>query len=370
MARLLVAANSTWNLENFRAGLIRQLLRTGYQVTTLSPDPLGIAVDKKAVPHRVWRMERSSIDPRKNMASVLTMIRIIREEKPDAFLGFTIKPNIYGCIACRLLKVPSILNVSGLGSSFMSGSAFRRAILVLYRLAFAKADSVFFQNPDDAKLFIDQHVVRAGQAYVLPGSGINLAKFTPTDLPLEPKFLMVARLLADKGVREYVAAARQVKGSVPAASFALLGELDHHNRRSIGEGELNQWVSEGVVKYLGATKDVRPFIREASAVVLPSYREGLPRTLLEGAAMGRPLIGTDVPGCREVIRDEVTGYLCDPRSAESLAAALERFATSSYSEREAMARNARAMVEQEFDERLVFEAYRRQIGNLIPSTRD
>jgi glycosyltransferase involved in cell wall biosynthesis len=370
MARLLVAANSAWNLGNFRAGLIKEFLRAGYEVTTLCPGPHGLTIDEQSLSHRDWRVDRSSIDPRKDVVSFLNMVRIIRQEKPDAFLGFTIKPNIYGSIACRLLKVPSLLNVSGLGTSFMSGLAFRRAILVLYRFAFAKADSVFFQNPDDAKLFIDHHVVRAGQAYVLPGSGINLAKFTPTDLPPEPKFLMVARILADKGVREYVAAARQVKGSVPGASFALLGELDRHNRRSIGEGELNQWVGEGVVKYLGATEDVRPFIREASAVVLPSYREGLPRTLLEGAAMGRPLIGTDVPGCRQVIRDGVTGYLCDPRSAESLAAALERFATSSYSEREAMARNARAMVEQEFDERLVFEAYLRQIGNLIPSTRD
>jgi glycosyltransferase involved in cell wall biosynthesis len=365
MARLLVAANSTWNLENFRSGLIGEFLRSGHEVTTLPPDPQGVTIDEKFIPHRVWRMERSSIGPGKNLASMLQMLRIIRQEKPDLFLGFTIKPNIYGSIACRVFKVPTILNVSGLGTAFLRGSAFRRATLLLYRFAFARADAVFFQNPDDAELFINKHAVRANQAHLLAGSGINPATFAFSSMPKEPRFLMIARLLADKGVREYVAAARLLKARNPAATFALLGELDHQNRTSINEGELNQWVCEGVVDYLGAAKDVRPFIREAAAVVLPSYREGLPRTLLEGAAMGRALIGTDVPGCRQVVREGVTGFLCEPRSARSLAAAMERFANSAYAERVAIGRKARAMVEEEFDEKLVFAAYLREIDKCV-----
>jgi glycosyltransferase involved in cell wall biosynthesis len=200
---------------------------------------------------------------------------------------------------------------------------------------------------------------------VVPGSGVNTAKFSPTELPPEPKFLMIARLLADKGVREYVAAARELKQKIPGAQFSLLGQIDHHNRSGIAEAELRQWVGERVIKYLGATSDVRPFIRESAVVVLPSYREGLPRTLLEAAAMGRPLIGTDVPGCRQVVRDGVTGYLCKARSADSLAAAMERFAHAPYAQRVAMAANARAMVEDEFDERLVFDAYLRAISSLV-----
>jgi glycosyltransferase involved in cell wall biosynthesis len=365
MARLLVAANSTWNLENFRIGLVRELVRAGHEVITLSPDPQGVVMDGRVLPHIPWRVERSGIDPLKNLASMLRILKTIRQKKPDIFLGFTIKPNIYGSIACRWLKVPAILNVSGLGTAFLGGSAVRRAILLLYQFAFAKADVVFFQNPDDAELFVKERAVRAGQAHVLPGSGINLTNFAPSILPSEPRFLMIARILADKGVREYVAAARQLKHRIPGAQFSLLGQIDHQNRSAIGEAELQQWVGEGVIKYLGATKDVRPFIRESAAVVLPSYREGLPRTLLEAAAMGRPLIGTDAPGCRQVVRDGVTGYLCEPRNADSLAVTMERFALTPYAERVAMAANARAMVEDEFDERLVFDAYRREISSLV-----
>jgi glycosyltransferase involved in cell wall biosynthesis len=310
-------------------------------------------------------MERSGIDPIKNLASLLGIFKIIRQKRPDIFLGFTIKPNIFGSIACRRLKVPAILNVSGLGTAFLSGPVVRRAILSLYQFAFARADVVFFQNSDDSELFVEERAVRAGQAHLLPGSGINLTHFAPSSLPFEPRFLMIGRLLADKGVREYVTAARQLKARIPAANFALLGQLDHQNRSAISEDELNRWVTEGVVDYRGATNDVRPFIRQAAAVVLPSYREGLPRTLLEGAAMGRPLIGTDVAGCRQVVRDGVTGYLCQARSATSLAAAMERFANSAYSKRLAMASNARAMVEEEFDERLVVEAYLREIDKCV-----
>jgi glycosyltransferase involved in cell wall biosynthesis len=295
---------------------------------------------------------------------LLQVLRILREEKPDAFLGFTIKPNIYGSIACRMLNVASFPNVSGLGTAFLGGSAFRRAILFLYRAAFAKAKAIFFQNPDDADLFLKERVVRPEQVRVVPGSGINLEEFSPAALPRKLKFLMVARLLGDKGVREYVAAARGLKVKYPAAVFSLLGELDHENRSAIHERELQGWLREGIIEYLGSTPDVRPFIRESAVVVLPSYREGLPRTLLEAAAMGRPLIGTDVPGCRQVVRHGVTGFLCEARNANALAAAMERFANTEYEGRLQMAANARRMAEEEFDERRVIEAYLHEIRQL------
>jgi glycosyltransferase involved in cell wall biosynthesis len=295
---------------------------------------------------------------------LLQLLRILREEKPDAFLGFTIKPNIYGSIACRMMNVASFPNVSGLGTAFLGGSAFRRAILLMYRAAFARAKAVFFQNPDDAALFLEERVVRSEQVRVLPGSGIDLKKFSPTPLPCELKFLMVARLLGDKGVREYVAAARKIKAKYPNAIFSLLGELDHENRSAIRSEELEDWIREGPVEYLGSTADVRPFIHDSAAIVLPSYREGLPRSLLEAAAMGRPLIGTDVPGCRRVVRDDFTGFICQARSANSLASAMERFANSTYERRLQMGANARRMAEEEFDERRVFEAYVSEIRQL------
>jgi glycosyltransferase involved in cell wall biosynthesis len=168
---------------------------------------------------------------------------------------------------------------------------------------------------------------------------------------------MIARLLRDKGVREYVGAARLLRQSLPEASFLLLGEIDSHNPAGVEEEEIKDWVQEGAIRYLGATDDVRPFIRGVAAIVLPSYREGLPRTLLEGAAMGRPLIATDVPGCREVVRDGITGFLCEPRSVASLAAAMERLARASNEIRMRMGAQARAMAEREFDQAIVTETY-------------
>jgi glycosyltransferase involved in cell wall biosynthesis len=364
MARIIVAANSSWNLRHFRGGLIRALVAAGHDITTVSPDPTGVRFGDLRVPHRTWRMDRSGTNPLRQLALLRSLGRIIREEGPDLLLGFTIKPNIYGCTACRLAGIPAVPNVTGLGTAFLRGPVFRRAVVAMYRFAFARARLVFFQNPDDRALFLREEIVRPGQSRVLPGSGIDLDHFGPSELPQEPRFLMVARLLGDKGVREYAGAARKLKDRFPSATFALLGEVDHGNRSAIESQELGSWIREGILEYLGPADDVRPHIRQASAIVLPSYREGLPRTLLEGAAMARPLIGTDVPGCREVVRDGVTGFLCEARSVDSLAAAMERLARMSPEARAQLGAEARAMAEREFDEKRVTDAYLEIIAGL------
>jgi len=357
MARVLVAANSIWNIGNFRSGLIRSLVGAGHEVTTVAPDPGGIRIDGARIPHRTFRMERSGTNPVKDLACLRDLARIIREERPHIFFSFTIKPNIYGSIACALSRVPAVPNVSGLGTTFLGSSVFRRAVSLMYRVAFARAKAVFFQNPDDRDLFLSLKIVKPGQALVLPGSGIDPSGFTPSPLPRQLRFLMIGRLLGDKGIREFVQAARKLRAALPEATFSILGELDQGNPTAVGEAELAEWIAEGSIQYLGCTEDVRPFIADSAAVVLPSYREGLPRTLLEGAAMGRPLIATDVPGCRQVVRDGITGFLCRARSADSLAEAMMRFALAPHDERVAMGKRARTMVEDEFDEALVVRAY-------------
>jgi glycosyltransferase involved in cell wall biosynthesis len=364
MARIAILANSSWNIEHFRSGLVRALLLNGHEVMTVSPDPEGVRVGEQRVPHRTCMMDRSGRNPFRELGLVRRLQRIIVEERPDIVLGFTIKPNIYGCTVCRLLRVPAVPNVTGLGTAFLGGSAFRRAILLMYRFAFSRARAVFFQNKDDEALFLRERIVRPGQSRVLPGSGIDLDRFRPTELPEQPRFLMIARLLGDKGVREYVGAARTLRTRLPSARFALLGEVDRHNRSAVSKEELDAWVREGAIDYLGVVQDVRPHIGKSAAIVLPSYREGLPRTLLEGAAMGRPLIGTDVPGCREVVRDGVTGLLCEARSADSLAAAMERMARLPNEERARLGAEARSMAEREFDEKLVTGAYLEIIASL------
>ena len=364
---IIVSANSLWNVANFRTGLLKSIEATGHPVLVAAPAdgstlPAGSHSKISDLP-----IDRSGLNPFADALLLVRYYRLFSELRPAAFLSFTIKPNIYGSIAARLAGVPAIANVSGLGTAFMRDGLFARFVGSLYRLAFAKAHKVFFQNPDDRRLFLDRKIVREARTGLLPGSGIDLDRFTPAGPAPHgpPIFLLIARMLTDKGVGEFVEAAAMVKARHPGARFQLLGGLDPGNRTAIGEEEIRRWGREGVVEYLGPAEDVRPFIAGASAVVLPSYREGLPRSLLEGAAIGRPLIATDVPGCREIVKDGVTGLLCQVRSASSLAAAMARFAEMGVDQREALGKAARAKVEAEFSERAVIDAYLAALRPLI-----
>ena len=228
----------------------------------------------------------------------------------------------------------------------------------LYRVGLSRAAVVFFQNPDDRALFIERQMVRPDQARLLPGSGVDLDRFAPSPQPSGPvTFLLIARLLGDKGVREFAAAAKSLRAELPDARFELLGPIDEGNRTAIARAELDGWIAQGLVDYLGETDDVRPYVSAASAVVLPSYREGLPRTLLEAAAMARPLIATDVPGCREVVEDGVNGFLCRVRDSASLAKAMKKFVESSSAKRLAMGEAGRRKVQDKFSETVVIRAY-------------
>ena len=357
---VIVSANSLWNIANFRSGLIKAIAAEGFRPVIAAPFEPGKALplsqEAELVP---LGMDRSGINPLADGSLVARYLNLFRTLRPSAYLSFTIKPNIYGAFAAGLAGIPAIPNVSGLGTAFLQGGALGRLVDMLYRLAFAKCRVVFFQNPDDRALFIDRRIVSESQARLLAGSGVDLTKFTPARPPgiRPPTFLFIGRLLTDKGVREFVEAAQRTKARFPGARFQLLGGLDPGNRSAIGKDELDRWVAEHAIEYLGPTHDVRPHIAEASAVVLPSYREGLPRSLLEGGAMARPLIATDVPGCREIVKDGVTGLLCQVRSASSLAGAMARFIEMGVDQRQALGDAARAKVVSEYDERAVIDAY-------------
>ena len=348
-----MSANSIWNIGNFRSGLIRGLAGQGYKVVVAAPGATGGADQIEIA------IDRSGVNPLRDAALVLAYLRVLNRVRPAAYLGFTIKPNIYGAIAARMAGVPSIPNVSGLGTAFIGGGGFAWFVGWLYRLAFRRCHVVFFQNPDDRDLFVARRLVRPDQARLLPGSGIDLDRFAPVDGGSETHttFLLVARLLGDKGVREYAAAARLLKKRMPAVRCQLLGPLDAGNRTAIPRGELDAWIAEGIIDYLGEADDVRPAVARATALVLPSYREGVPRTLLEGAAMGKPLIATDVPGCREIVKEGVNGTLCAPRDHESLADALMRIAELDPRRRAEMGKASRAMVQQRFSETIIIDAY-------------
>lgn len=357
---IVLSANSDWNIANFRGGLIRALRDAGYEPVVIAPqDPAADARMRELGVERIpVTVERSGINPLADLRLLLQYRRLLKRLRPSAYLGYTIKPNIYGSLAAASLGIPSIPNVSGLGTAFIRQGALQQVVKRLYRVGFRRAPVVFFQNDEDRQLFIGRRIVRMDQARALPGSGVDLDRFAPA-APLEgpPTFLLVGRLLRDKGVVEFAQASRLLRSKLPGARFQLLGPIDEENRTAISHGELDSWVDEGAVEYLGTTDDVRPFIAAATAVVLPSYREGLPRSLLEASAMARPLIAADVPGCRQVVQDGLNGYLCAVRDPVSLAAAMERMAKLPVLERKTMGQAARQQVQDRFNQEFVVQAY-------------
>lgn len=308
-------------------------------------------------------LNSSGLSPVGDVRLLLAYLRILRKLRPGVFLGFTAKPNIYGSLAAQALGIPTINNISGLGTAFASGRALRRLVEALYALALRRSDTIFFQNPDDMRLFKDRRLANADQARLLPGSGVDLDRFCPAAAPRDPgpfRFLMVARMLWDKGIGQFVDAARIVgqRQAAGSPSFYLLGPAGVDNRAAVSLSQLEAWTAEGAVIYLGESDDVRPYIARADCIVLPSYyREGVPRSLIEAAAMGKPIITTDEVGCREAVDDGRTGFLCQSRSVDSLVEAMERMRGLSEAALAGMRIKARQKAEREFDERLIGEAY-------------
>jgi glycosyltransferase involved in cell wall biosynthesis len=358
---VIVCANLAWNLVNFRAGLIRALLESGYRVLAVAPpDPAmeqrltAMGCSFAAVP-----IDAMGLAPHRDIVTFLHFRRLIAEHRPVAWLSWTIKPNVYGALAAGLAGVPAFPNVSGLGTAFIRRNLLTVLVKQLYRRGFARAPVVFFQNPDDRALFIENRLVQPARARLLPGSGIDPAEWRPANAarPAPRNFLMLARLVADKGVREYVAAARTVRARWPDARFRLMGFLDVANRTAISADEVRGWEAEGIIEYCPPVDDVRPAMAEADFVVLPSYREGLSRVLLEAAALGRPIVTTDVPGCRDIVRDGDNGFLCAPRDAAALAEALTRATTVDDATWQRMSAAGRARVIAEFSQDRVSALY-------------
>lgn len=370
--KIVICVNTAWNLLNFRAGLIHALVVAGYEVVAVAPnDKYSASLKELGCRFIPLHMENGGTNPLKDAVLIWRFLLLFVKERPDVFLGYTVKPNVYGSLAARLLRIPVINNVSGLGPVFIRGGMVMLIVRFLYRLALRRSAKVFFQNDDDRQLFISGELVRSSVTALLPGSGINLDRFVPTQMPAiggdytKFRFLLCARILRDKGVGEYVGAARLLRQRWPQVEFCLLGFLDVKNPGSISRAEMNAWVADGVVIYLGESDDVRGHIAAAACVVLPSYREGTPRSLLEAAAMARPIITANAVGCREVVDDGVNGYLCNVRDTEDLAKKMEQMLALSPDERSVMGRCGREKVEREFDERIVIGKYLEAIAEVL-----
>jgi len=334
--RVLVLGGVSRSLINFRGPMLQSLKAAGCVVVAAAPNDEAAAevaatLEGWGIQFRPVELARGGTNPISDWVTLGAIKTLLREVKPDAFVAYTVKPVVYGGIAARALgRIRFFPMITGLGYAFTEGFGFKRAFLrkvvtELYRRGLRGAEKVIFQNPDDQALFEELGLVRdPRQSVRVYGSGVDLEEFPQQPLPEEPVFLMLARLIADKGVREYVEAARQVRRRYPQARFLLGGGLDP-NPAGIGQAEVDGWVAEGAVEYLGSVHPVQPVLAQCRYFVLPSYREGTPRCVLEAMATGRPVITTDAPGCRETVVDGENGYLVPVKDAKALQAAMEKF---------------------------------------------
>lgn len=337
--KIVILSNQARSMSNFWSVLIRRMRAAGHTVICAAPPGDAEAeAALRALGAEVvnYPLDRKGLNPLRDADSFLALLRLFRAERPDLLFATTIKPVIYGCLAARVAGVPRVYaTITGLGYAFEADSFFKKCVnrlgVLLYRLALGRVSGVFFQNADDLRVF-REHGILAPDARVLMargGTGVDTARFAPAPFPpLPPEgpviFLLVGRLLEAKGLREYAEAGRLLKAAGADCRLQLLGPAET-GLGGVDLAEIRGWEAEGLLKYLGETRDVRPYIAAAHVLVLPSWREGTPTSVMEAMSMGRPAIVTDVPGCREVVRDGVNGRLTPPRDPQALADAMTRF---------------------------------------------
>jgi len=334
VARVFVLGSFADSLILFRGRLLEEMVRSGHEVFACAPDAsekVRKALDEMGVVYRDISLHRTGTNPFRDLRTFVALYRLFREIQPEVVLSYTIKPVLYGSLTAKVAGVPrSYSMIEGLGFTFMGSGLKSRALGMItrrmYRLALRFNQRVFFLNPDNLQVFLEQKLLRDGsQAVMLNGIGVDLERFSPAPLPEGISFLLIARLLGDKGVREYAAAARRIRKRYPEIAFRLVGWLDRDNPDTISERELDSWIRSGDIDYIGRLEDVRPAIRDAAVYVLPSYHEGTPVSVMESMAMARPIITSDAPGCRETVREGENGLLVPPGDVDALVGAMEYF---------------------------------------------
>ena len=346
---------------------VKALFAKGYEVHTIAPndDYTHYLTEAGCVHHKI-RMDSRGANPIKDSALIVELYSIYRKVKPDIILHYTVKPNVYGTIAASLLRIPVINNVCGLGTVFLKNNLVSKIAILLYKLTFRFPKKVFFQNPEDLQLFLDKKLVPAHTADLLPGSGIDLEKFKPIEFNRNKSFtfLLISRLITDKGVLEYIEAVKKLRIQGLDARFQILGAKDPEHKRGIKLKVIDSWINSGIIEYLGTTDDVRHFIGQADCIVLPSYREGTPRTLLEAASSSKPIIATDVPGCHNVVNHNVNGLLCKLKDVGDLVNKMNEMANLDDETLRRFGVNGRKKVEREFNEKVVINKYIETLSGL------
>ncbi|MBA7583525.1 N,N'-diacetylbacillosaminyl-diphospho-undecaprenol alpha-1,3-N-acetylgalactosaminyltransferase [subsurface metagenome] len=366
--RIVLIANTVWNIVNFRDNLIRSLKDADYDVLVFAPkdnDLRRLNTEFFHIP-----VYAKSMNPLVDILLIVRLVILLHKTTPDVVLNFTIKPVIYGTISARILGIPCVNNITGLGALFLRGAWSRMLGFMLYNIVMRITNIAFFQNPDDFRLFDRLGLLGRTGVDILPGSGVDLARFTPAKETLKRNadtvFLFVGRLLLEKGIEDYIDAARIVRETWKQVRFQVIGPFDSTGNESALRSKIMLAIKDGAILYSEAVEDVRPHLAKADCVVLPSYyREGTPRSLLEAAAMEKPIITTDMPGCREVVEKGKNGYLCRVKDPEDLARKMIQVIGLPTNERFRMGRYGRRKMERQFDESIVIGKYLSAIKDIL-----
>ncbi len=362
MSKIVISANTSWYLYNFRKNTIVKLLRDGHSVLIVSPiDAYTDKLIELGCKFSNVSISQRGMNPFKEAKTLIEYHMVYRKEKPCYIFNFTPKSNIYSTLAAYLSSAIIINNIAGLGTAFIENSKTKIIIKILYKITQCRAKYVFFQNSDDLLQFVSDGVVQEKQTRLIPGSGVDLDRFQLNIREFDgiTKFILIARLIKEKGIAEFAQAAKILKDKYgERVHFNLAGFVDEGNPSAVSMADIERWQNDGLIHFLGKTDQVESFLQENDCVVLPSYyREGVPKSLLEAAAMGKIIVTTDNIGCREAVIDNETGYLCKTRSAKSLAAALEKVVVMDENKRINMGANGRAYIARRFDEQIVINEY-------------
>lgn len=368
--KIVVIENGLLSTYTMRDGLMKRLLEEDFEVIVLTHTNRYVEqVEKTGL--KVVNVGSGNINPLKVSKYIFNLYSALKEIEPDICLTFSIRPAIWGNIVTRLLKIPTVTNITGVGPLFTSKNIAYRVARSVYRRALSKTKKVFFQNNDDMNLFIEKKFVTPEVAERVPGSGVDYKKFSPVLNAEKNKghftFLFIGRLIKDKGIFEFVDAARIIRKKYPHVDFNVIGPFWHQTFKSntIRQTDLKNWIEEGLIDYEGEKKDVRNYIAAADCIVLPSYREGTSNILLEAASMEKPTITSNTTGCKEIVEDNVTGFLCKVKDSADLALKMEKMVRLSQEERTEMGKRARRKIIKEFDKEIVLQAYLKAIREIL-----
>lgn len=346
--RILILANNDVGLYKFRKELIQELIRQGHQVVVAIPDGELIPdIKRLGVKVILTKVDRRGINPLTDLVLAMRYLRMGMTLKPDLVITYTIKPNIYGGIVCRFLKIPYAVNITGLGTTFQTENLIKKLVCTLYKVSCRRAKVVFFENEENEKIFVENHLIKKEKAYLLNGAGVNLEEYPYTEYPGEDepiRFLFIGRVMKEKGVDELFEAAKRIKEEYPDVCFDIVGPMEDEYGSTIEKLE-----REGIITYYGYQKDVKPFIARCHCFVLPSWHEGMANTLLETAAMGRPLITSRIHGCMEAVKEGVNGYLVPRQNSEILEEKIAKFIDLFYVTKKTMGVQSRDFVKITFN---------------------